>query len=162
MIEFLFNVFLCMTVASFFEWGIHKYLLHGKKFGANKKSWWHFHWGEHHRNVRRNDYYEMDYKKSVFRKNAHQKEVLSLLLGAVLLTPMAYINDFFYCYGLTHLVVYYLVHRYSHLYPEFGKKYFPWHYAHHMSWNQHRSWCVTFPIADWIMGTRPKAKKRSS
>lgn len=150
------QIALAIVVASFIEWGIHKYVLHGKKFGANKKSFWHYHWGEHHKNVRRQDYYEPDYLLPVYKYNAHFKEVLPLTGGALMLIPLYFIAPVFSIYGWFHLVFYYLTHRYSHLKPEWGKKWFRHHYDHHMLKNQHANWCVTFPIADWIMGTRVK------
>lgn len=49
---------------------------------------------------------------------------------------------------------YYRVHKRSHLDPEWGYKYLPWHYDHHMAPDQDKNWCVTFPLWDYVMGTR--------
>jgi sterol desaturase/sphingolipid hydroxylase (fatty acid hydroxylase superfamily) len=49
---------------------------------------------------------------------------------------------------------YYLVHKKSHLDPEWARKHLPWHYDHHMGPNQDANWCVTLPLFDHLMGTR--------
>ncbi|MFT3756484.1 MAG: hypothetical protein QM769_11170 [Pseudoxanthomonas sp.] len=58
------------------EWVIHKYVLHG--VGKKKKSFWNFHWGEHHRASRKNDFRDPDYERSVFGKHAQGKEALGI------------------------------------------------------------------------------------
>ena len=51
---------------------------------------------------------------------------------------------------------YYFVHKKAHLNPEWAKEKLPWHYEHHMGKNQDSNWCVTFPLWDYILGTRQK------
>ena len=41
------------------EWLIHKYVLHG--LGKKKKSFFSFHWSEHHRACRKHDFFDPDY-----------------------------------------------------------------------------------------------------
>ena len=44
-----------------------------------------------------------------------------------------------------------------HKTPEIGKKYFWWHWNHHMR-NQNKSWNVVFPIFDLLTGDFTKKK----
>ena len=57
-------------------------------------------------------------------------------------------------------MLYLLIHNISHKYPEFSKKYIRWHYDHHMGKNQNKNWCVTYPLADYLLGTRIKYEYR--
>ena len=54
----------------------------------------------------------------------------------------------------TSAVLYYTVHRKAHVDPAWGRRWLPWHVDHHMAPNQEANWCVTFPLFDWILGTR--------
>ena len=55
---------------------------------------------------------------------------------------------------------YYFAHRKSHLDVQWGKKWMPWHFDHHMGKNQDLNWCVVFPLWDHILGTRKKDDKK--
>jgi hypothetical protein len=56
------------------EWVLHKYWLHG--WGKRKGTFWNFHWGEHHRNVRRAGHHDPDYELPLLRGwNGQTKEV---------------------------------------------------------------------------------------
>src|SRR5678810_358567 len=77
------------------EWIIHKYVLHGR--GRKKRSFWAFHWHEHHRACRAGAEPALDpaYRGSPLRWNAQGKEVLALAAGAAALLPLAPIAPFF-------------------------------------------------------------------
>lgn len=134
------------------EWLVHKYVLHG--LGRNKRSFWAFHWRDHHREVRRHDHYDESYHRSVFGWHPQGKEALSLGLAAAAHLPLMPIAPFFTSTVLYSIWRYHRVHKRSHLDPEWAREHLPWHYDHHMGPNQHRNWCVTRPWMDWIMGTR--------
>jgi hypothetical protein len=68
------------------EWLVHKYVLHG--LGGNKSSFWSFHWHEHHKNARREGFFDPDYQRSPFGWNAQGKEVLGLFLLSLGVTPL--------------------------------------------------------------------------
>ena len=135
------------------EWIFHKYVLH--KIGADKRSFWAFHWHEHHRNSRQDDMIDKDYKRPFFSGwNPQTKEAAALIGGAALFLPLAPVAPFFvatlsYC-GIN----YYVKHKRSHLDEEWAKEHLPWHWDHHMGPNQHANWCVTHPFMDHVMGTR--------
>jgi sterol desaturase/sphingolipid hydroxylase (fatty acid hydroxylase superfamily) len=134
------------------EWFIHKHVLHG--LGRNKSSFWAFHFHEHHKAVRRLDGYDPDYERSPFRWNAQGKEVAALAAGALAHAPLFPVAPLFVTTVWAHMVLYWYVHRRSHLDPQWGKERLRWHYDHHMGPDQDQNWCVTWPLFDYVMGTR--------
>ena len=134
------------------EWVMHKYVLHG--LGKNKKSFWSFHWNEHHRASRKNGFYDADYERPALGKHAQGKEAYSLLGVSIGVLPLLPFAPYFCAGTWASTVAYYVVHKQSHLDPEWARKYVPWHYDHHMGPNQDANWCVTFPLFDHLLGTR--------
>ena len=134
------------------EWLIHKHWLHGR--GKNKKSFWSFHWHEHHNKARKTDMYDDQYLSGLFAWNAKTKEIVALVGGAVVHLPLFPIAPFFTLGVWASAANYYRVHRKAHLDPEWAKEHLPWHVDHHMGPNQHANWCVSWPLFDWILGTR--------
>jgi hypothetical protein len=134
------------------EWLIHKYWLHG--LGKNKKSFWSFHWHDHHREARKNDMFDAQYERSVFSWSPQGKEVLALLGGAAVVAPLLPVAPFFTATVWYRTVRYYQLHKKAHLDPEWAKEHLPWHYDHHMGKDQNANWCVTHPWFDHVMGTR--------
>jgi hypothetical protein len=136
------------------EWLLHKHMLHG--IGINKKSFWSFHWHEHHRESRKNDMFDSQYVRSLFTWSPQGKEAAALLGAAVLHLPLFPVFPFFTGTLYWSMVKYYREHKKSHLDPEYAKKNLPWHYDHHMGKDQNANWCVTHPFFDYVMGTRKK------
>ena len=136
------------------EWLIHKHLLHGR--GQNKKSFWAFHWHEHHRESRKQQMFDPQYTRSVFSWSPQGKEVLALLAGAAVVAPLLPVAPFFTATVWYRTVRYYQVHKKAHLDPQWAKEHLPWHYDHHMGKDQNANWCVTHPWFDHVMGTRKR------
>lgn len=135
------------------EWVIHKYVLHG--LGRNKKSFWSFHWHDHHRQCRQHDMVDVGYRRRLFRSlDPQTREVLGLLLGALTTFPLVLWIPAFVAAAWLSAFCYYLAHRRAHLDPTWARAHLPWHYDHHMGKNQEANWCVTFPLFDWILRTR--------
>jgi len=134
------------------EWLVHKYVLHG--LGRNKRSFWAFHWRDHHRAVRRNGHYDDCYDRSVVGWNPQGKEALSLTLAALAHLPLMPVAPLFTGTVLYGIWKYHRVHKRSHLDPEWAREHLPWHYDHYMGPNQHSNWCVTHPCMDDLMRTR--------
>ena len=134
------------------EWMIHKYVLHG--MGRDKSSLWAFHWHEHHREVRKNDYIDPFYQRSLFGWHAQRKEALGLAIAAAAHVPLFPVAPFFTSAVWFSIANYYRVHKRSHMDPDWARENIRWHYDHHMGPNQDSNWCVSFPWFDWIMGTR--------
>lgn len=142
-----------LVVANASEWLIHKYVLHG--LGKDKQSFWRFHWHDHHRNARRNDHIDVDYRSRLLTAwNGQSKEALALAASVLVVAPLAPVAPFFVGTMIYSAVHYYRTHKRAHLEPAWAREHLPWHYDHHMGPNQNANWCVTRPWFDVLMGTR--------
>lgn len=142
------------VTANAVEWAFHKYVQHG--FGKDRESFWGFHWNEHHRAVRKNNYRDDAYERFPIGRHAQGKEVLALVGASAAVTPLAPVAPFFVGTLWFRAYRYYSVHKKSHLDPEWGRSHIPWHYDHHMGPNPNANWCVTAPWFDHLMGTRER------
>lgn len=141
-----------LITANAFEWFMHKHVLHEQ--GRDKRSFWAFHFHEHHKVVRKNDYHDPNYRKFPLGLHAQGKEAWSLLATSAAIAPLFpvapfYVGTLWYC-----AANYYRVHKRSHQDPVWGRASIPWHYDHHMGRNPDANWCVTRPWFDYVMGTR--------
>lgn len=136
------------------EWLIHKYVLHGR--GRNRKSFFSFHWLEHHRAARLSQFRDEAYEQSVLGDHAQGREAAALIAAGVLHLPLLPVAPFFTGTVLYCMWNYYRVHKKSHLDPAWAREHLPWHYDHHMAPNQDANWCVTKPWFDHLMGTRER------
>ena len=134
------------------EWVVHKYILHG--LGKDKRSFWAFHWHEHHGAVRRQGHYDPAYDQPVWENNGQGKEALALAAATVAHLPLLPVAPFFVGAIVYSAVNYYKKHKRSHLDPEWAREHLPWHYDHHMGPEQDANWCVTKPWVDDLLGTR--------
>lgn len=134
------------------EWVIHKYILHG--LGRRRKSFWSFHWHEHHKNARHHQNYDPSYERSVFGWHSQGKEALGLLGLAALHLPLFRVAPFFTLGVWYSIANYYRVHKRCHRDPAWAREHLPWHVDHHMGPDQDANWCVTRPWFDILMGTR--------
>ena len=140
--------------SSLLEWLIHKYLLHTK----NRKSPFFFHW--HHHNIcRKNKNIDVNYYDTWFTTKDRIREVLSLILIFLIHTPLINISPGFVTATGIFSTAYYFVHKKCHLDVQWGKKYFPWHFRHHMAGNQNYNWNILFPLFDIIFRTYNNGKK---
>ncbi len=140
-------------LGSLIEWSAHRYLLHN--FSLKRLS--HAHFRIHHRNCRKNHGFDDDYVALLPRDYDHGwSEIIFLAVGVLLAIPLAFLSVWLWIALLMHAVLYYVLHRKFHLEPEWGKKYMPWHWEHHMGKNQNANWGVTNPIFDWIFKTRDR------
>ena len=149
----VFSVLLGIVYANFLEWATHKYILHG--LGKKKSSPLSFHFHKHHKVTRKFDGSDPDYMKGFFGEG---REVAALSLLVLLHVPLIYVFPAFFFTLLAYTCTYYLMHRKFHLDPEWGKKWMPWHWDHHMKYQNH-NWCVVQPMFDHFMHTRKKSKK---
>ncbi len=129
------------------EYSCHRYLFHG--LGKKKTSVFAFHLREHHINCRRNDYED---------KRFSMVEVLGLLFLLLLHLPLLFIVPSFFVALAAYAVAFIVIHNGLHIFPEVGKKYFKWHWNHHMS-NQNKSWGVVMPLMDILTGTLEKPQR---
>jgi hypothetical protein len=131
-----------LLYANFMEWLIHKHLFHG--FGKKKNSLFAFHLREHHIQARNNQFFDTKLTK---------RETLGLCVLLILQTPLYfYISPAFYAALVVYGSLFAVLHKVQHVNPKFAKKYFWWHWNHHMH-NQNKSWNVVLPVTDLITGT---------
>ncbi len=146
-----------LIAANAFEWNMHKYILHER--ARKKNSFWRFHWAEHHKAVYKEEFRDKDYERPLLSGwNAQSKEAAALAGAAAMVTPLFPIAPGFTAGLWFSAWNYYRVHKKSHLDTEWGYNHLPWHYDHHMARDQDKNWCVTFPLWDYVMGTRVKYK----
>jgi len=150
----LASVAAAIVYANLMEWLIHKHILHGKRFGKKKGTFWSFHWGDHHRTCRKNGNYDASYERLSFNLNSQTKELLGLLIGGVLHLPLVFLWPVFYITLMAYIGAYWYLHRKCHLDVEWGKKWMPGHYWHHMGRNQNTNWNIFLPLWDAIFRTR--------
>lgn len=143
-----------LLVANATEWVVHKHVLHG--VGKDKKSFWAFHWNEHHQAARKSDMRDDHYQRHVVGDHSQGREALALALGVAAVLPLAKRAPFFVGTITYAALNYYFVHKRSHLDPEWARENLPWHYDHHMGRDQDANWCVTHPFFDHVMGTRKR------
>ena len=130
------------------EWIIHKKLLH--EHGKKKNSAFRFHW-EHHNLAKKHDGKDPDYETHGITRESYFVLILILLH-----IPTILISPFFYLTMVAHGLYYLYVHRKFHMDLHWARVTIPWHWDHHMGPKEcvEANWCVTFPLFDYIMGTR--------
>ena len=143
-----------LAYSNFGEWVLHRYVLHG--LGKRRGSFWAFHWFEHHRRSRRNEMVDEQYRSPLLRWEPQSKEVLGLAAIVLGHLPLLKWAPWFVASVWASTVLYYVVHRRAHLDPDWAREHVPWHYDHHMGKDQNANWCVTYPLFDYVMGTRKK------
>ena len=148
----MLGVPLALLYANAGEWLIHKYVLHG--LGKKKKSFFSFHWGEHHRACRKHAFRDPDYQRPVLGNHAQGKEALAIAGIMLAHAPLLPVAPWFTATVWYSALDYYYKHKRSHLDPEWAKVHLKHHYDHHMGREQDANWCVTRPWFDHLMGTR--------
>lgn len=153
MLEIILQFMLGLLCANIGEWCLHKYVLHG--WGKVKGSFWSSHWSIHHRACRQNKNFDKDYLRR-WSRNAATSEAKGLLLVALLFSPIGLISIPWVLAVWSYIVMYYVLHRKGHVDVEWGKKWMPVHFDHHLGRNQDCNWNIFFPFADHLFGTRVK------
>ena len=141
------QIFAAWVYGHILEYVAHRYFLHNhKKFKFAFKN----HFATHHKISRKNEMYDSNYENAISSKF----EILSLSIAAVLHAPLVIFFPWSYGTLVFSALMYYILHRKAHTDVEWGKKWLPWHYAHHMGRDQHKNWGVRLPIVDHVLGTR--------
>jgi hypothetical protein len=144
MLGYLLIITAGLFYGNFWEWTLHKYVLHGKSAKTNK-SLFSFHWTSHHRICRKNNNHD---------STLYLREIVALTVALSFHLPLLYLSKVFYCTLVYCALNYYFKHRKAHKDIEWCKKHMPWHYDHHMGSNQDSNWCITQPWFDHIFNTR--------
>lgn len=141
-----------MIYANVGEWLIHRHVLHGP--GKRRSSMWSFHFHEHHQAARRDEMMDPDYERGMLGWHAQGKEVAGIVGICALHAPLFPIAPGFTAAVWLSGFNYYRWHKRAHQDPEWARENLPWHYDHHMGPDQDQNWGVSWPWADWLMGTR--------
>ena len=130
---------------SLLEYLIHDLVFH--RMGKKKGSIWSYHLRGHHALAKKNKF--LDQTKS-------KVETYGLLILIAIHLPLLLVSVGFTIGVVTYAVAFNLLHGFQHRHPEFTKKYMKWHWDHHMGPREcvEANWCVTFPLFDYVMGTR--------
>ncbi len=140
------------------EWAAHKYILHGLG-KRSRKSYFRYHFHEHHKEARKHGMYDRFYHRSVFAhggNHAQGREALALTLVGLAHLPLFPVAPFYTGTVWYSLAKYHRVHKRAHLDTEWAREHVPWHYDHHMGVNQDANWGVTHEWFDRLMGTRER------
>jgi sterol desaturase/sphingolipid hydroxylase (fatty acid hydroxylase superfamily) len=142
---------LALAAFGYGEWAAHRYLLHG--LGRSKKSYFAFHFHEHHQSVRRHGGYDPDYEGPAWSTVTQAGEALGLLAVGIAHLPLLPIAPLYTLTTWYCLDRYRRLHRRAHLDPEWAREHLPFHYDHHMG-DQDTNWGVTWEWFDALAGTR--------
>lgn len=126
---------------SFVEHFVHKKLFHD--MGKKRNSLFAFHLRGHHLVSRRNNFVD---KRFSYREALGMPFVLLLHIPFMLISPYIYLG--MSVYGILFVTI----HNTLHHFPGFAKRFFWWHWNHHMK-NQNKSFNVVLPLADIVLGT---------
>lgn len=134
------------------EWALHRFVLHGagKKRGHPLS----FHFHEHHRASRLNNFHDDIYDGHPFKWNSGGKELVGLAALAAAHIPLVTVAPWFTAAVVASGVHYYRFHKRTHVDPEWTKQHAPWHYDHHMGPNQDANYGVRSDWVDRLMGSR--------
>lgn len=158
-LKFLSGILFGVVGGSFIEWMFHKHVLHG--LGIKKNSIWNSHWYEHHKAARKNQMKDEFYSQSLLEQFKSYEVVFLAGTSVALIAVMQTMNpDIVMSTMITTLVLYgvtyYVAHSKSHTSPKWAETWLKHHVDHHMGKDQNKNWCVVFPLADHILGTRVK------
>jgi len=134
------------------EWLVHNLVFH--KLGKRRGSPFSFHYADHHRAVRKTGGRDPSFEGSRLAWNAYGRELLGIVLGAVLLSPLFFVAPFCTLAAIISGIHYHLVHARSHLDPDWCRAHLRWHWDHHLGTDQDVNWGVTNEWFDRLMGTR--------
>jgi len=149
-VSYLAAIILAILYSNIVEWLAHKYVLHG--IGKNKNNFWSFHWKDHHKKSKKNNFFDQDYLNDWTGPPLREKIGLFFLLFAH--SPLAFIYPIFFITLIFCTVRYYYMHKYAHLNPTWAYDNLRCHYDHHMGKNQDANWGVTTGWVDKVAGTR--------
>ncbi len=127
--------------ANLLEYLVHRYLFHG--YGKKRSSIFAFHIREHHRIARKNEFIDLRISRN---------ELIGMPIAILVHSPLWFVSPVLFVTVSTYAVLFVVIHNVLHHYPGFARRFFWWHWNHHMR-NQNKSWGVVLPITDIITGT---------
>ena len=150
-------VILGFVFGSLVEWIAHRYFLHN----FSKRLFSNSHFSVHHKKCRKHNNFDDDYLNfPPSSLGGGGSEIVLLVSLIVAFTPTILISFWLWVGLLGHSCLYYFLHRKSHVDVEWGKKWMPWHWDHHMGRDQNCNWGVTNPTFDYVFRTRKTYSNR--
>ena len=150
-------VILGFVFGSLVEWIAHRYFLHN----FSKRLFSNSHFSVHHKKCRKHSNFDDDYLNfPPSSLGGGGGEIVLLVSLIVAFTPTILISFWLWAGLLGHSCLYYFLHRKSHIDVEWGKKWMPWHWDHHMGRDQNCNWGVTNPTFDYVFRTRKTYSNR--
>jgi hypothetical protein len=143
-----------LLMANAGEWTIHKYILHG--LGKHKNSIWAYHWHKHHQACSKNAMLDEGYRHLSLTWNTQTKELVFILFAVLSQLPFITLAFWYVAGFYLSICAYYYVHRKSHVDAKWAQQHLLWHYEHHLGSDPNSNWCITWPLFDYLMGTRRK------
>jgi len=141
------EVLFAILYANLLEYAIHRYLFHG--LGKDSSSMFAFHLREHHIISIQNGFVD---------KRVSKKELIGIVVAIILHSPIIYIYPAFFYSISAYGIMFVVIHNLLHSHPKIAKRFFWWHWNHHMR-NQNKSWAVVIPITDVLTGTLQEKTK---
>jgi sterol desaturase/sphingolipid hydroxylase (fatty acid hydroxylase superfamily) len=145
-VNIIFQILLGWLYGHIFEYIAHKHVLHNRK---KFKTVFRNHFKKHHNISRKNKMYDENYRNVISSKF----ETIALSVIVFVHLPLLFYVPYFYSMIVWSVCAYYILHKLAHINTEWGKKWLPWHYEHHMGKNQNINWGVRLPIIDKVMKT---------
>jgi len=154
MLDLILQFVLAVLYTNLGEWLFHRFILHG--LGKHRHSVWAFHCHEHHAICAKNAMFDPGYRNFSWSTwNAQTKELLVMTSFFLLHLPLLWFAPMFGFTLIASFGLYYFKHRKAHLDPAWAKTHLNWHYEHHV-YPGSGNWCVTWPLCDYLLGTRIK------
>ncbi len=142
---FLLEIFIGWVYGHFVEYAAHRWLFHNRKL----KSFFKHHYSQHHARARKGIMLD-----PLVKDIAKDFELRGLLLILLLHSPLFLWYPYLYATLIYSAVSYLVVHRLTHRDDEFARRFYPWHYDHHMAKDQNVNWGVRSQMFDRLFGTR--------
>ncbi len=136
----------------FFEYAVHRWILHGP--GRKKSSIVSFHFHEHHAIARRRNMHDESYISNKWKLNSKTKELIALVLAFTVHIPIMIALPWVGLAVFLSIVSYFFQHAKSHKNVEWGRVALSWHYDHHMGPDQNKNFGVRTDFFDKLFGTR--------
>ena len=145
------QILIAWIYGHFLEYCAHRFYLHGRYRAA--KPAFSSHFKDHHSSSRKNRMKDPKYQVLHFdpRSDFEQRSLFYLTLAHF---PLIFFFPYAYITLVYSAISYYVIHNLVHRFPLFGRRFFPWHYEHHLATDQHKNWGVRLPLFDYVFNTR--------
>ena len=154
--EYILATAITLAAQTVTEWVAHKYVLHD--WALKKGAFFHFHW-EHHNRCRKANNIDVDYV-AMFRRGKLTLGIVKEMAAIAAITVVFAVPVYLFVWpmlgGMLAFGAWFYFFSHALCHTGWFPGMFPWHRDHHMGPDQNQNWCVTLPVADWVLKTRVK------